>query len=111
MASDLQLVDGQFGETITIQINKADGSPDDLTVYTDVRLKMADFDYSANVYDITQIDAEMDDSLFSVGTVLWTPSASNPIPPFGFYWLQVFREGPGNAPVRKFFVEVVRSVP
>ena len=110
MASDLQLVEAQHGETISIEVDKSDGQPDDLTIYTDVRLKISTFDYSANVYNVTQIDAEIDDSLFSEGIILWTPSAANPIPAFGFYWLQVFREGPGNAPVRKFFLEVTRSV-
>ena len=107
MSADIQLVEGQYGDVIEFQINKADGTGDDLTVYSSVRLVVPSADFSTNLINKTQADAEI--TVDATGLLSWIPSVTSPIPVFGFYWIQIFREGGTNKPVRKFFLEVTRE--
>lgn len=110
MTSDIQLVNGQFGDTIKILILKVDGTPDDLTVYPIVRFVLSTIDFSTNIYNLTGTDIEINETQFSEGILGWTPSVGRPVPAQGDYWIQVFRESPTqNKPVRKFFLQVTRG--
>jgi len=110
LTSDLQLVNGQFGDTIQFLILKADGQPDDLTVYPTVKFVLSTIDFSTNIFNLDESEPEIDDTLFSQGILGWIPSASKPVPTNGDYWIQIFRESlTQNKPVRKFFLQVTRG--
>ncbi len=113
MANDIQLVEGETNNAIQFTLTKADGSPDDLTVYADVRLLISTFDYSTNVYNIVSANGEMDTSLFAEGILKWIPSLARPAPVAGYYWLQINREvtDPNDpVPVRKYSLETTKKV-
>ena len=113
MANDIQLIEGETSNAIQFLLTKPDGSPDDLTVYAEVRLVISTFDYSSNVYNIIKTSGEMDTSLFSVGILKWIPSLARPAPLAGFYWLQINREVTGASdpvPVRKYSLETTKRV-
>lgn len=112
MTSDFQLVENEYGDTIQILILKADGTPDDLTVYNNIKLTIASIDFSTHIITLQTTDPEIDASLYSQGIVQWTPSAANPTPTHGDYWMQLFRESLSqNKSVRKFYLQVTRVVP
>lgn len=110
MTSDIQLVQGQFGDTIQILILKVDGEPDNLEDYNNIRLKLTTIDFSTVIYDLVKTDPEIDTSQFTQGIINWIPSSVNPVPAPGDYWLQAFRESTTiqNKPVRKFYLQVTR---
>lgn len=111
MASDLQLVAGQYGDPIEFLLKDVNGDVEDLTIYSTVRLLISTADFTSNVYSITDGSSEIDTTNFNVGILKWTPSQSNPVPAFGFYWLTIYKEANGvNTPIRKYFLEVVRRV-
>lgn len=111
MAADLTLIEGQYGEDINFTINKEDGTPDDLTLYTDVKIILSKSDFSANVLNHPTTDPENISTQYSTGIIIWRPSLTNPVPVFGFYWVQIIRiDGSSSRPVRKFFLEIVRGV-
>lgn len=110
MTSDIQLVNGQFGDTIQILILKVDGTPDDLTVYSNVKFVLSTIDFSTNIYNLDKSAPEIDETLFSEGILGWIPSSNKPVPAQGDYWIQIFRESnTQNKPVRKFFLQVTRG--
>jgi len=111
MAADLTLIDGQYGEDVDFTIRKKDGTLDDLSLYTDVKIILSTSDFSSNVLNHSTADAENISTKYSQGIISWRPSQANPVPAFGFYWIQILRiDGTHSKPVRKFFLEVVRSV-
>lgn len=113
MASDLQLIEGETSNAIQFNLQDAQGNPDDLTAYAEVRLVISTQDYSSNVYNIIKANGEMDTSQFALGILKWIPSIGRPVPVAGFYWLQILREVTGATdpvPIRKYFVEVVKRV-
>ena len=114
MAEDIQLIEGSSGYTVPIKVNKENGTPDDLTAYSTVRLVITPFDYSSNVYNRDQSNAEVDNSEFADGIVNWKPSVTFPVPAAGWYFLQISRVNSGPDalnPARTLFLHVTRSVP
>lgn len=110
MANDIQLIEGEFGSPVSFEILDENGDSDDLTVYTTVRFVISQMDYSANLRNHVQTDNEIDTSLFSSGILRYTPTSTNPVPAFGHYWIQIFRElATVNKPVRKFSLLVTRE--
>lgn len=111
MAADITLIEGQYGEEIDFTITKEDGSIDDLTIYDDVKIILSTSDFSSNVYNHSTIDPENISTQYSIGIISWKPSQTNPVPAFGFYWLQIIRiDVTSSKPVKKIFLEVVRGV-
>lgn len=109
MAKDYMLVQGLQGEEIIFEVFDEAGLPDDLTAYTTVRLVMALADFSANTFNLAQTDSEID--IAEVGKLKFTPSSANPIPTFGDYIFQIFREGTNiNKPTPRFSCRVTREI-
>ena len=108
MAKDIMVGEGMQGQSITFNINDEDGEPDDLSVYTTVRMVWSPGDFSANTINLTQAATEID--IATLGKVKFTPSASNPIPVFGDYIVQIFRESAGiNKLTVRFSVRVTQE--
>ncbi len=103
MAKDIMITEGMEGQSITFNINDEDGDPDDLSTYTTVRMVWSPADFSASTLNLTQAAAEID--IATLGKLKFTPSAANPIPVFGDYIVQIFRESSGvNKPTIRFSV-------
>lgn len=112
MTSDFQLVENEYGDTIQILILDKDGNPDDLTVYNTIKLVVSTIDFSTNIFTLNITDPEINADLFAEGIVQWIPSANNPAPDHGDYWMQIFRGSLSqNKPVRKFYLQTTRAVP
>ncbi len=111
MASDITIAELLQGVTIPITIKKDDGTLDDLSVYTTVRLVISQIDFSAvPLLNLTLADASL--ALGALGVLNWTPDATDPGPAFGKYWLQVIRTAAGiDKPTVKFTLEVTRRAP
>ncbi len=110
MASDITIKELIQGITIPIEIRNDDGTLDDLSIYTTVRLVISEIDYSANVLNITLTDASL--ALGPLGILNWTPDATDPGPAFGKYWLQVIRTSSGvDKPTVKFTLTATRRAP
>jgi len=108
MAKDILVTEGMQGQTITFNINDENGDPDDLSVYADVRMVWSPGDFSSNSINLTDGAAEID--IATLGVLKFTPSASNPIPVFGDYIVQIFRESAGvNKPTVRFSARVTRE--
>ncbi len=111
MAADITLIEGEYGSNIDFNITKEDGTPDDLTLYTDVKIILSTSDFSANVLNHPTVDPENISTQYSIGIITWRPSITNPVPAFGFYWVQIIRiDGTSSKPVKKIFLEIVRGV-
>ena len=110
MTSDIQLVNSQYGDSIQILILKVDGTPDDLTVYSNVKFVLSTIDFSTNIYNLDETAPEIDTSKFAEGILGWVPSEVKPVPAQGDYWIQIFGESlTQNKPVSKFFLQVTRG--
>lgn len=114
MVYDVELVAGAFGpeEGFSITINKADGTPDDLTAYTAVRLVISDMQYTSPPVR-NHLASSGNFSVDALGHALYTPTSANPVPPFGKYYIQIFRETTGsvNIPTQKYSLLVTKGVP
>lgn len=111
MASDITIRELIQGVTVPITIKNDDGSLDDLTLYTTVRLVISQIDFSAvPLINITLTDTSL--ALGALGILNWTPNATTPGPAFGKYWLQVIRTSTNvDKPTKLFTLEVVRRAP
>jgi len=111
LAADITLIDGEYGNPIDFTITKEDGTPDDLTVYSDVKIVLSTSDFSANVLNHSTVDPENISTQYSTGIITWLPSSNNPVPAFGYYWIQIIRiDATRSKPVKKIFLEIVRGV-
>lgn len=115
MVFDLELVADDFGpdQGFTLNFKNDDGTPDDLSLYNTVRLVISDMQYtSPPIRNHTQVDAEL--SVDSDGDLKYIPTDTNPVPPFGKYYVQIFRvkTTPNEQkPAKKFSLLVTRTVP
>jgi len=111
MVAEQQLIAGEYGDSTQIEILKADGTVDDLTVYDTIRLILSTIDFSTNIYNLTGTDPEINLTQASNGILFWTPSKTKPVPAVGDYWLQIFRESELTMknPSNKFFIQVTRG--
>lgn len=108
MAKDIMVGEGMTGQSITFSIDDETGQPDDLSVYTNVRMVWSLADFSANTLNLTQAAAEID--IATLGKLKFTPTTANPIPVFGDYIVQIFREGTDtNKPTKRFSVRVTQE--
>ncbi len=102
------VTEGMAGDTITFNINNSLGQPDDLSVYTNVRMVWSLADFSANTLNLIQTDSEID--IATLGKLKFTPTTANPIPVFGDYIVQIFREGTDlNRPTVRFSARVTQE--
>ena len=115
MANDLQMIEKGAGPGtgFSVVINDEIGSPDDLTVYDFVRMVIRNFDYSGAI--VLNIDSPTDSEIVvdALGNFTYVPSNANPVPAFGNYWVQIFREttaGSLNQPVKKFTLLSTRAL-
>jgi len=108
MAKDILVVEKMQGKVIEFIVNDENGNPEDLTTFTTVRMVWGLADFSANTLNLTQADPEID--IATVGKLKFTPSVANPVPVFGDYIAQIFREGTGiNRPTPIFSIRVTRE--
>ncbi len=114
MVYDVELVAEAFGpeEGFTITINKADGDPDDLTAYSNVRMVISDMQYTSPPVR-NHLASSANFSVDAFGNALYTPTSTNPVPPVGKYYLQIFRETTGslNVPTQKYSLQITQGVP
>ena len=116
MVQDLELVAGAYGpdEGFTITLLDAEGNPDDLTAFDTVRLVISDMLFtSPPTRNHTDSDAEL--AVDVDGQMKYIPTATNPVPAAGRYYVQIFRFATGppelNIPAMKFSLLITRGVP
>jgi len=114
MVYDIELVEGAFGpdEGFTVQINDENGDGDDLTAYGVVRLVISDIQYTSpptRVHVATDAEVEID----ATGLLKYVPTNTNPVPVFGKYYIQIFREDgtDEDKPTQKFSLLITQGVP
>ncbi len=114
METDLQMIEKAAGPGTGFNVIIKDqfGVPDDLTVYNLVRMVIRNFDYSGSPV-LVRVDTDPEITVDASGNFLFEPSNSNPVPAFGFYFVQIFREttvGDLNQPVKKFTLLTTRAL-
>ena len=115
MPSDLQMIEAGVGPGtgFSVVIKDENGALDDLTVYDLVRMVIHNFDYSGAPV-LVRVDTDAEITVDALGNFTFIPSTANPVPAFGNYWVQIFREttvGSLNQPVKKFTLLITRAVP
>lgn len=116
MVFDIELVAGAYGpdEGFTMTLLDADGLPDDLTAFDTVRLVISDIQFtSPPTRNHTDSSAEV--AVDIDGQIKYIPTAANPVPAEGKYYVQIFRFATGppelNIPAMKFSLLITKGVP
>lgn len=103
MVADIQIPQGLKGDTVVITVDDELGSPDDLTQYLTVTLKVHTMDFSS---ELVNQDVSSDSN--SDGTIDWDPNGALTTP--GKYIVSIFREATNvKRPTKTFTLEVERN--